>query len=1403
MAINFLYSTNTRPEIQINDTDDNPRLAFLESDVVSGGISTTGGNLVFETSSGTERARILSGGNFGIGTDNPSRNLQVKGTANTAIAITSSTSNLAQLALGDTDDDNYAQILLDNSTNKLQIQNGGGGVISNRGITLDSSENVGIGTASPDNKLMVQGASTNGAASAGNVALFEGPSGTNGLKVFVDDTENAAGFQTISADDLLINPHGGNVGIGTASPIANLQVDGDVQIGDSTNPNSFGFLQVNQESNSDESGIGVLSSGKGRSMRIWVDETNSYINSGNGGSGVLILNQGAGNVGLGTTNPGAKLVVTDNNNGQDTTFRVNHTRSNSDVATQAIEVSMTLSGADTTTADRVNSGILANVVSTADGDGTNEHRLYGVYSNVAYSGMSDLVRGGYFKAESNNNTEKTAQTIGVYGQAVHDAGSANGGVSTLAGVYGQASLQDTGDVNNTYGGFFLADISNTRIADVKIVKGVEGHIDINKETTINYGNMSAVAAVIDNNEGSVPNFSGQYLFKGDYQGTKGTDNYGIYTDGDKNYFEGSIGIGIANPVQPLHVVGNAKVTGAYYDSNNSPGTLNQVLRSTETGTDWVDGSGSSIIGGPYLPLTGGTLSGPGNLTIQGTLTGTTASLSSSSHPLSINRTGSSTALIEFSLNSTVEGYLGATSAKSLVVYNQAATEMFSIGNTGNATLAGDVTINGSYLKLLNHTGTYEGQATDYLYIGGSGLDGSDAAIYFGNAGDNTGYGWRFYYEGTGSGNDNKLIIKSENAGSGVDALSFTQDGNATFPARITASGGINGLTLANGGISGTNYNVSGVNQLSIADPGEGIVFNGTATIYLDVIDDTADDKLRIRNATQLDLNSTARITNLVDPSLDQDAATKKYVDDSITGGANYLGVWDPDDSLNNGYGDPSLQASGRTDDSGDYFICSADGAAHPNGGTSEPDSWHVGDWVIWNEDLGTSGLWQKLDNTTVLSGGGSTNSVAKFTDNETIGDGPITFSTNDSTFAGNVTATNILTVAGAATGNPYLQFTQGGSQKAYIQYVDSGDSFELQTDNQFVVRTGGSTIACIINSSQNATFAGMITVNGEGIDIDNNDDIRLRFDNASVFKAGLQVATTVGDMIAGSAVNDFAIRAQENMLFATGGNTEKMRIASDGTVVIGSSAVGGNKRLLMLSADNAVNYDIDFQQNGTTNHGRIRYTEGAADLEFYPITGVAPNLVLKFNGNSYFQRGNVGIGTTSPDHLLDLYKSTATTSSTTGTTLQRLWNYVGSDLNQQKTFIDFVFQDDNTNEYPQVRIGAEVGQNGNSDTQIKEGSGAFVVYTNNATGDGPGTPTGLAERLRVDYKGDVGIGSNSPKSKLQVAGGIQMADDADAASANKVGTLKYYTSGNNSYVDMCMQTGASSYAWINIVQNNW
>ena len=53
------------------------------------------------------------------------------------------------------------------------------------------------------------------------------------------------------------------------------------------------------------------------------------------------------------------------------------------------------------------------------------------------------------------------------------------------------------------------------------------------------------------------------------------------------YVSGNLGIGTTNPAYALQVQGNARVTGAIYDSTNAPGTTGQVLQSTITGTLWA------------------------------------------------------------------------------------------------------------------------------------------------------------------------------------------------------------------------------------------------------------------------------------------------------------------------------------------------------------------------------------------------------------------------------------------------------------------------------------------------------------------------------------------------------------------------------------------------------------------------------------------------------------------------------------------------------------------------------------------------------------------------------------------------------------------------------------------------
>jgi len=74
---------------------------------------------------------------------------------------------------------------------------------------------------------------------------------------------------------------------------------------------------------------------------------------------------------------------------------------------------------------------------------------------------------------------------------------------------------------------------------------------------------------------------------------------------------GGVGINGVTPTQKLHVDGNIRVTGGYYDSSNDIGNAGQVLSSTGSGTNWIaagTGTISTIQEGPGITVTNG--SGP-------------------------------------------------------------------------------------------------------------------------------------------------------------------------------------------------------------------------------------------------------------------------------------------------------------------------------------------------------------------------------------------------------------------------------------------------------------------------------------------------------------------------------------------------------------------------------------------------------------------------------------------------------------------------------------------------------------------------------------------------------------------------------------------------------------------------
>ena len=73
---------------------------------------------------------------------------------------------------------------------------------------------------------------------------------------------------------------------------------------------------------------------------------------------------------------------------------------------------------------------------------------------------------------------------------------------------------------------------------------------------------------------------------------------------------------------------------------------------------------------------------------------------------------------------------------------------------------------------------------------------------------------------TNPGGSNQQV-QFNNSGSFGGSSSLTFDSST---GKLTAGGGIDGLTSANGGIAGSNYDITGVNQMTINDEGEGIAW---------------------------------------------------------------------------------------------------------------------------------------------------------------------------------------------------------------------------------------------------------------------------------------------------------------------------------------------------------------------------------------------------------------------------------------------------------------------------------------------------------------------------------------------------------------------------------------------------
>jgi hypothetical protein len=372
--------TGTQPKISL--TDNGSEFSYIQSSAASsimrydiGPSAGWGGIHAFYTDT-TEKMRITSGGNVGIGTTSPSfaigSGLHVKsnsGWGEIRIEGQSFAGGTGSVISFTSEGTTLADIYADTDKNLSFRTNG-----ASSSMRILANGNVGIGTTNPVSKLTINTATNE------NVAIGSLSAITAGRTLILQTSSTGGSIETYSSItggyvNTLINPNGGNVGIGTTSPSQKLEVSGgaaqfnggniDGTLGDAILFGNTTYPTV--QKNRIRSSISATGANN-----LLVLET-STATAGTYNANQLVL-KGDGNVGIGTASPGAKF----------------HLKSTSQVS--IIESSNT-DLYQTYRANSVDVGYIGNGVGTVGGSAATDFGFQSAYNMVfATGGGSERMR---------------------------------------------------------------------------------------------------------------------------------------------------------------------------------------------------------------------------------------------------------------------------------------------------------------------------------------------------------------------------------------------------------------------------------------------------------------------------------------------------------------------------------------------------------------------------------------------------------------------------------------------------------------------------------------------------------------------------------------------------------------------------------------------------------------------------------------------------------------------------------------------------------------------------------------------------------------------------------------------------------------------------------------------------
>ena len=323
----------TTPQQKFTLSDDNTPVFRLDRSGTNAWdwemYATSGGRLTFRGGSNnvgaslSDRLTLLGDGNVGIGTIAPDALLNIAGTshfegisyfeANVGIGTAAPQQHLT------ISDANTPVLRLDRSgTNAWdwEMYATSGGLLSFRGgshnvgtsltdmFTIKGDGNVGVGTSTPDAKLEV----------AGQVKITGGTPGANkvlrsdatGLATWVDPNTliSADADWTVSGNNQY-SAVSGNVGIGTTTPTAKMQVQGPVLIGPVTSSSTglyslvVGAFSTASGQHSFSSGYNNLASGNNSSVS---GESNTASGGGGQALGIGMISRSWSEVAVGSHN---------------------------------------------------------------------------------------------------------------------------------------------------------------------------------------------------------------------------------------------------------------------------------------------------------------------------------------------------------------------------------------------------------------------------------------------------------------------------------------------------------------------------------------------------------------------------------------------------------------------------------------------------------------------------------------------------------------------------------------------------------------------------------------------------------------------------------------------------------------------------------------------------------------------------------------------------------------------------------------------------------------------------------------------------------------------------------------------------------------------------------------------